>query len=338
MDKTTRKLAWRVLPAEFREEVKSLYNRNVAENSISAYATIETLFGLHNLTSDAEGEEILTCEKSIAQHMVKSAIRSIQIHDFEGNTIASQNMATFNRGIKFALDQLFGSKCLPDEVADEDNFASKEPRIEDGEKESFTYPKFRTGDKVLFNNNICRIIGADREDAEYQLERIIDNHPMGWAEENEISLYEEPKPAEPKFKRGDKAKIVGGNPEFIGKVVEIEAVDSKGTIVVYLPNAGHSTYKKDYLEPYTEPTANYLRSEGALNTAVLADNYGLASTCDKQFDNIIKDGFKNHNRLHIAAILAAGMLASEVRCYPVDRALELADALIDKCEKGVNNA
>ena len=50
-----------------------------------------------------------------------------QIHDFEGNTKASQNMAAFNRGIKFALDQLFGSKCLPDD-ANEDNFVSKEPQ------------------------------------------------------------------------------------------------------------------------------------------------------------------------------------------------------------------
>lgn len=32
------------------------------------------------------------------------------------------------------------------------------------------------------------------------------------------------------------------------------------------------------------------------------------------------------------------LMASEVRCYPVDRALELADKLIAECEKGDNNA
>ena len=58
-----------------------------------------------------------------------------------------------------------------------------------------------------------------------------------------------------KFKVGDKVKIVGGNPDFIGKVVEIEAVCSDGTVVVYLSNVGHSTYKKEHLELYTEPTA-----------------------------------------------------------------------------------
>lgn len=54
---------------------------------------------------------------------------------------------------------------------------------------------------------------------------------------------------------------------------------------------------------------------------------------DEMVDNIIKDGFKNHNRLHIAAILAAGMLANDNRCYPADRALELADALIAKSKE-----
>lgn len=39
------------------------------------------------------------------------------------------------------------------------------------------------------------------------------------------------------------------------------------------------------------------------------------------------------DRLHIAAMLAAGMLANDVRCYPVDRALELADKLIKKSKE-----
>lgn len=53
MNKALQDSAWSCLHREFKEEVKSLYNRNVAENDISAYATIETLFGIHNLTSDA---------------------------------------------------------------------------------------------------------------------------------------------------------------------------------------------------------------------------------------------------------------------------------------------
>lgn len=61
------------------------------------------------------------------EYSKETLTKTRQIHDFEGNTKASQNMAAFNRGIKFALDQLFGSKCLPDD-ANEDNFVSKEPQ------------------------------------------------------------------------------------------------------------------------------------------------------------------------------------------------------------------
>lgn len=126
MTKELQDLAWSILPKEFKEEVKKYLA--TYKSAINTHDNvINYIFGEHNLTSDTEGEEILTCEKSIAQYMVKSAIRSIQIHDFEGNTKASQNMATFNQGIKFALDQLFGSKCLLD-GANEDNFVSKEPK------------------------------------------------------------------------------------------------------------------------------------------------------------------------------------------------------------------
>lgn len=126
MTKELQNLAWSILPKEFKEEVKKYLA--TYKSAINTHDNvINYIFGEHNLTSDVEGAEMLTCEKSIAQDMAKSAIHSIQIHDFEGNTKASQNMATFNRGIKFALDQLFGSKCLPDD-ANEDNFVSKEPQ------------------------------------------------------------------------------------------------------------------------------------------------------------------------------------------------------------------
>lgn len=126
MTKELQNLAWSILPKEFKEEVKKYLA--TYKSAINTHDNvINYIFGEHNLTSDVEGAEMLTCEKSIAQDMAKSAIHSIQIHDFEGNTKASQNMAAFNRGIKFALDQLFGSKCLPDD-ANEDNFVSKEPQ------------------------------------------------------------------------------------------------------------------------------------------------------------------------------------------------------------------
>lgn len=116
----------------------------------------------------------------------------------------------------------------------------------------------------------------------------------------------DPKPAEPKFKVGDKVRLKD--------VYEIEEIDEDQAMVGLKACA----YMEDIdnLEHYTE------QKEEA----------------DKHFDDIISRDFADHNRLHIAAMLAAGMLANEVRCYPVDRALELADQLIAACEKGGQDA
>lgn len=82
--------------------------------------------------------------------------------------------------------------------------------------------------------------------------------------------------------------------------------------------------------PSSEPTANYLHVAGGLNTA--------ASTQD--FDNIVKNSFRNHNRLHIAAMAMQGMLSNTTRfsSYEISDlvriSLNCADALIAKCEKG----
>ena len=54
----------------------------------------------------------------------------------------------------------------------------------------------------------------------------------------------------------------------------------------------------------------------------------------KHFDNILKGSFREHNRLHIAAMLCAGMLANDCNVYPIDRAIKFADKLISECEKG----
>lgn len=54
---------------------------------------------------------------------------------------------------------------------------------------------------------------------------------------------------------------------------------------------------------------------------------------EEYFDNIIKDGFREHNRLHIASIIMSGLLASGKEKHPVRRAMDLADALIAECDK-----
>lgn len=67
---------------------------------------------------------------------------------------------------------------------------------------------------------------------------------------------------------------------------------------------------------------------------------------DKQFDNILKDGFRKERRLNIAAQIVASMIGSddwttwrggtnkEIWHNMAKSSLEIADALIAECEKG----
>ena len=147
----------------------------------------------YNLTSDAEGEEILTCEKSKAMQLYSHLLDLVENeriieHYSEWCGLEREYIALFGENV-FA--DYFGSKCLPDEL-NEDNFAKSEP-----------------------------------------------------------------KPSEPK------------------------------------------------------------------------------ENANKYFDNILKGSFNEHNRLHIAAMIMSGLLASgKEKHHPVRRALDLADALIAECEKG----
>lgn len=81
MNKELQDLAWSLLPKEFKEEVRKEYAKCVAididdnpnlpayavESATSRRALLEMLFGLHNLTSDAEGEEMLMVSRKRVQ-------------------------------------------------------------------------------------------------------------------------------------------------------------------------------------------------------------------------------------------------------------------------------
>lgn len=60
----------------------------------------------HNLTSDAEGEEMLTCEKSRVQQQYKRATQLKDDSDPKWELVGDQ--------MERVLIGLFGSKCLPD--------------------------------------------------------------------------------------------------------------------------------------------------------------------------------------------------------------------------------
>lgn len=127
MTKELQDLAWNCLPKEFKEEVKKLaqyYSRHVSalfgterQRADKFYREFVSLFGKHNLTSDAEGEEMLTVSRKQVQEMYyyNEEILS-QDPDHSGAIL-----------LKKKLTDLFGAKCLPDELT-EDNFGKSEPK------------------------------------------------------------------------------------------------------------------------------------------------------------------------------------------------------------------
>lgn len=95
MNKTLQDNVWSILPKEFKEEVKKEYYHD--DSNPFELAQLEAIFGYHNLTSDAEGEEMLIISRKEVQEQYQMY----------------RNMGMIKR--LDALMRLFGSKCLPDE-------------------------------------------------------------------------------------------------------------------------------------------------------------------------------------------------------------------------------
>ena len=113
---------WACLPREFKEKVKKKYARCVkideddnphlpayaVKSAISRRALLEKLFGEHNLTSDAEGEETLICEKSKVQRAYNTSREIVKAEN------PDSLMYSIHTQIMCVLESIFGSKCIPD--------------------------------------------------------------------------------------------------------------------------------------------------------------------------------------------------------------------------------
>lgn len=107
IDKETQRIAWSCLPKEFKEEVKRLYHiANKDMDELKVAYKLEYLFGIHNLTSDAEGEEMLYVSRKRVQDMYAANERiKVDFPDKETGEASDH--------INHVLRHLFGSKCLP---------------------------------------------------------------------------------------------------------------------------------------------------------------------------------------------------------------------------------
>lgn len=113
MDKEIQRIAWAVLPKEFKEEVKKDYFRLAVKANRTQYergvtTTYLNLFGRHNLISDAEEEnEVLTVPRSKVIELYRNYCAECD-NEVEG----SANRLSLG-GRLAVLMELFGSKCLP---------------------------------------------------------------------------------------------------------------------------------------------------------------------------------------------------------------------------------
>lgn len=268
---------------------------------------------------DAEGEEMLTVSRKDIVELYQEVQKTID--KYQCTHLGSEAV-----GKREVLRHLFGSKCLPDE---------ERPKQKDcdnplADKEGC---RWRNDGKCAFDS-ACYF--------EPPLKTTAAEDCIAMAKE-EMSIKEEPKPAEPKFKVGNVVRY-----RYDGKLYIVEGKTGKyhyalrqhyGNIMM------HDVLGSD-LEPYTEPREDVNLSQETANCDKHSNNT-LTDTRnaeidhfvvkDEMVDNIIKDGFKNHNRLHIAAIIAAGWIAHDGIMDPdilAADSLTIADILIAKSEKG----
>lgn len=277
MTKELQDHVWSILPKEFKLEVKKEYRKGYVCETLTM---LITLFGRHNLTSDAEGEEMLTVEKGKVQFMF-DGLDSTRVND--------EYDRGYKAGKEFILHGLFGPKCLPD------NVESSEPNVD-------SLPQNPTE-----NCDNKSHISADCN-----------------------------KPAEPKFKIGDKVKDISSPHDGgIYKVDDIKK-SSNGFIYHIQGLIGKSNVKESDLEPYTEPTAKNPKE----SPKAFASDEPTATGSD-DFDRIVNDGFRGHNRLHIATQITASIYSNDKAASQfnsiealVRKALDIADTLIAEVEKG----
>lgn len=179
--------AWACLPREFKEKVKKKYARCVeideddnpnlpayaVKSAISRRGLLEKLFGIHNLTSYAEGEEMLCVKASKVREMYALNEKILYLDSTHKGAIL----------LKKKLTELFGSKCLTDEL-NEDNFAKSEPKP--------AAPKFRKDEKVRIKgvagfDVIKDIYGTGKDGYRYELA-----HEIAIYDESDLEPYTEP--------------------------------------------------------------------------------------------------------------------------------------------------
>lgn len=202
MDKKLQDLVWPLLPKEFKKEVKKYYHtlheqyidyagfhlENAKAKVQERITTLEYFFGIHNLTSDLEEEEMLTVKAKTIREMY-AANERIMI-DFRGKIDAINSDL-----INHVLRQLFGSKCLPDNV---DSLSQNSPENCDNgnlisaDDSKPAEPRFEVGQFAMYKGRRVEIIDySDHSPQLYRVFVLTENYHTD-ADESELEPYTEP--------------------------------------------------------------------------------------------------------------------------------------------------
>lgn len=312
----------------------------------------------HNLTSDAEEEEMLTVSRTRVQRRYHMA------YECKHSGLLSHDDVQFWKGWQGALDDLFGSKCLPDEpplkiTAAEDciAMAKEEMGIKDEPKPA--EPKYHKDDKVLYNGAVHKIT-VGYGDGRYLLnnaEKVVkesDLEPYTEPEEvakmrpieSKVSVYLATKEEDEEFrlllyKNGFKwntntplINLKCWSPASVEE--KIHYVHPDKTVTYYGEKTSEtltfSEFKKRY---FGEQSRNLSRNIANCDKYHTPDSW-------KMFDNILKNSFSKERRLAIAAQMMQGLICAPLvpgitpnppAEYLAQKAFRLADALIAEAEK-----
>lgn len=295
MNKELQDRAWAALPKETRKQIRQdylcgLYNiKNL----------LMDLFGLHNLTSDTEPEEVLCVERSKVQEMYAAQDEIIRWSNDGPKGYRNRIEA---EAVKLTLYEFFDKKCIPDKTDvgfsyrkdfDDGSFfeakngeftivAKNTPNLsnsqkigKDAEKKSEpadTQNPFKVGDFVVFKHciNVFMITDIRGENV------VVDGKTMYayW-------LFDKVD-TEPKFKPLDRVCLK--DERNVVRVVQSVNYDSR---FLYYVNGFSQAIEEDRLVPYlpeeTEATQNPF--------------------LDRELDDVIKQLSKIQNRLHTERVL-----------------------------------
>lgn len=257
------------LPKEFKEEVKETFARPPENEYEQGYDNaLVCCFGIHNLTSDAEEEEMLYVSRKRVQDMY-AANERIKVDFLDKET--SEASDHINHVLRF----LFGSKCLPEE-----------PSLKSGNEE----PKFKykEGDKVVrYCDKKTYVVVDYCEDDNVNQYIIVDALGNRYSDsEGNLKLYEGPK-----YCVGQKVRYKGQNHE-IGEIAKYWGDEDPGRYSVRFGSEYHNI-SEGMLDPYEEPKpAKPTKAKYHKGEKVYLHSFGKTMLAKRKSDGKIIEVFK----------------------------------------------